>query len=186
MVKFTIASLLLIPAILSALVFAAPAKRQTIAIVVDVVLQLVTDVDDLNTAASSINNGLTFTNAYELNKGIQATHRDLNNGAVVMGNTHDISADEAQSIVNQIVSTQPKVENTLTTVCAKKAILQGFPINMNQLAQDRLSGMSNSADSFFTAAKTSLANAPNVSQLDDVHNALAAAFAQAIAEFSNQ
>ncbi|KAF8326153.1 hypothetical protein F5887DRAFT_1072727 [Amanita rubescens] len=182
MVKFTIAPLLLIPAILSAVVLATPVKRQGVETVVQ---QLVADLAGVNTAASSINNGLTFGNALELNKGIQATHRDLNDGAIAMGNTQNIPADEAESIVNEITGTQSTVENILTVVCAKKTVLQGFPVNMNNLAQARLSGLSDSANSFFTAARTALANAPNVGQLGVVHNAFAMAFTKAIACFSS-
>jgi len=61
-------------------------------------------------------------------------------------------------MVDQITSTQSAVENILTVVCAKKTVLQGFPVNMNNLAQDRLTGLSNSANNFFTAAGTALAN----------------------------
>ncbi len=60
MVKFTIAPLLLIPAILSAVVLATPVKRQGVETVVQ---QLVADIAGLNTAASSVNRGLTFNNA---------------------------------------------------------------------------------------------------------------------------
>ncbi len=61
-------------------------------------------------------------------------------------------------MVNQITSTQSTVENILTTICAKKTVLQAFPVNMNNLAQARLAGLSNSANNFFTAAGTALAN----------------------------
>ena len=76
---------------------------------------------------------------------------------------------------------------------------------MNYLAQARLSGLSDSANSFFTEAGTALVNvcpftlhlcaesdlrtlfqAPNVGRLGAVHNAFLAAFTEAIACFSDQ
>ena len=63
MVKFTIAPLLLIPAILSAVVLAVPVKRQIFVTVGQDVEILVTDITSLWSVASSIDDGLTFTNA---------------------------------------------------------------------------------------------------------------------------
>lgn len=66
MVKFTIAPLLLIPAILSAIAWGTPVKRQivvAIAVVVHDIDLLLGDVTGLYTVASSMDDGLTFTNA---------------------------------------------------------------------------------------------------------------------------
>ncbi|KAF8721488.1 hypothetical protein AX14_010311, partial [Amanita brunnescens Koide BX004] len=133
---------------LFALVSATPAKKD---VVTAVVAQISHDTDVLKHDASSIGKGLTFKKALSLNSAIQAVQRDLDNGTAKITGISALPADEANNIVGQIYGMTPAVRNILDTICAKRPFLKRLPVDIDSLAQRRLTQLSVSTDTFLVS-----------------------------------